>query len=573
MDKVTVREAAVPRRRSDARSLMTRNAVSGERHSEGNIVQCMICVSAGEDGKSQMTCFHKRFKAYALHLLAMFVVQKLSFETSTVSSSSKQFHFWSAVLQVSRNFVNLFCELTCSPHQRMFINVKRHVDREWHLIFMYYDSFGEGLYESCHGCKGSCMHLLVERAPLIMCRAPPYCYDVQVLLLCPESSGMKPMNVSTYSCEYSLFVQILILLQHHEGASCAVRIGSLKVRPNASDFILTILYVILVSIFFGMGVEYHRSVVKFTGKKDGYPSMQVPPVSYLFLSSGVMDNGLLETQSLVLSLSLAVFFYFCLGLIRFKVETWPENGPGSKSCRRRLFQKLGHRQRPSIVNRRNNIKLLFEIQKKPMDKDCDTQSVLQYFQMDPQNLDYYGGVDHCDTIVSSIIPQQTPVGVPSKLPLNPSTALGEGNETDKAVALEEAFIQLVKRQPMELPLEGRIKLCSCGSWLDHPSHMLFSLEVSFLCAHAVVFSMFALDSRTPYSVFGELKIVALSTRVQPGLEQNIVLCWDSYRQGYFNNVSDIFKLILLHSTAQNQVISFVALASADLQEHHLTQGI
>jgi len=76
----------------------------------------------------------------------------------------------------------------------------------------------------------------------------------------------------------------------------------LFLQAKCVDFILTILYVILVSIFLGWGL-FHRkrerdqssrmnpvSNIKdsgeVTGKKDENLPMQVPPVSYLFLSSG-----------------------------------------------------------------------------------------------------------------------------------------------------------------------------------------------------------------------------------------------------------------------------------------------
>ncbi|KAJ6336667.1 hypothetical protein OIU76_006528 [Salix suchowensis] len=213
---------------------------------------------------------------------------------------------------------------------------------------------------------------------------------------------------------------------------------------------------------------------------------------------------------LVLSLSLAAILLLCLGLIRFKVETRPEKlwvGPGSKAAEEKSFfdthlapfyrieqlilatvPEAGAQKGPSIVTE-NNIKLLFEIQNKvdgihanysgtmvsltdiclkPLDKDCATQSVLQYFQMDPQNLDNYGGVEHVNYCLQHYTSADTCRSA-FKAPLDPSTALGgfsgnnyleasafivtypvnnvidtKGNEIDKAVAWEKAFIQLVK---------------------------------------------------------------------------------------------------------------------------------
>ncbi|XP_022638201.1 Niemann-Pick C1 protein-like [Vigna radiata var. radiata] len=116
---------------------------------------------------------------------------------------------------------------------------------------------------------------------------------------------------------------------------------------------------------------------------------------------------------------------FCLQLI---LATVPNNGNSTS---------------PRIVSE-NNIKFLFEIQKKvdairanysgsmvslqdicmkPLDKDCATQSVLQYFKMDPKNFDDYGGVEHliyCFEHYSSADQCMSAF----KAPLDPSTVLG-----------------------------------------------------------------------------------------------------------------------------------------------------
>jgi len=83
-----------------------------------------------------------------------------------------------------------------------------------------------------------------RRAPLNVPGSP---YAMTFKPSAPESSGMKPMNVSTYSCgDISLGCSCGDCPQspvcantdpppHHEGASCAVRIGSLKVRSHAEN--------------------------------------------------------------------------------------------------------------------------------------------------------------------------------------------------------------------------------------------------------------------------------------------------------------------------------------------------
>ncbi|MCH96848.1 niemann-Pick C1 protein-like, partial [Trifolium medium] len=57
-----------------------------------------------------------------------------------------------------RNFLNLFCELTCSPNQSLFINVTS-VDKVGGNLtvggidYFVSDAFGEGLYDSCKDVK------------------------------------------------------------------------------------------------------------------------------------------------------------------------------------------------------------------------------------------------------------------------------------------------------------------------------------------------------------------------------------------------------------------------------------
>ncbi|KAG6783580.1 hypothetical protein POTOM_009236 [Populus tomentosa] len=615
--------------RSDARSLKTRNAVSGERHSEEYCAMYDIC-GAREDGKVVNCPFGSPSVKYVLLLLLFLFIyqpddllsQKIQSLCPTITGnvccSEAQFETLRSQVQQAipflvgcpaclRNFLNLFCELTCSPHQSMFINVTSTDKVKGNLTvsgidFYVYDSFGEGLYESCKDVKFGTMNsrainfigagaknftewyaFIGRRAPLNVPGSP---YAMTFKPSAPESSGMKPMNVSTYSCgDISLGCSCGDCPQspvcantdpppHHEGASCAVRIGSLKAK--CVDFILTILYVILVSIFLGWGL-FHRkrerdqssrmnpvSNIKdsgeVSGKKDENLPMQMLEDSpqtgsrvQLSIVQGYMSKfyrcygtRVARNPILVLSLSLAVILLLCLGLIRFKVETRPEKlwvGPGSKVAEEKRFfdthlapfyrieqlilatvPEAGAQKRPSIVTE-NNIKLLFEIQKKvdgihanysgtmvsltdiclkPLDKDCATQSVLQlhefatmedesrgiyfdfdqsltlsltpsppshqYFQMDPQNLDNYGGVEHVNYCLQHYSSADTCRSA-FKAPLDPSTALGgfsgnnyseasafivtypvknvidkEGNETDKAVAWEKAFIQLVKNE-------------------------------------------------------------------------------------------------------------------------------
>ncbi|KAJ6351977.1 hypothetical protein OIU76_001231 [Salix suchowensis] len=210
-----------------------------------------------------------------------------------------------------------------------------------------------------------------------------------------------------------LFVPILLLPPHHEGGSCAVRIGSLKAK--CVDFSLTILYIILISMFLGWGL-FHRkrkgnqtsrmnplSDIKDSGevirkKDENLPSQMVEDSPQtgsrvqLSIVQGYMSKfyrrygtWVARNPILVLSLSLAVILLLCVGLIRFKVETRPEKlwvGPGSKAAEEKRFfdthlapfyrieqlilatvPDAGAQKLPSIVTE-ENIKLLFRNTKK-----------------------------------------------------------------------------------------------------------------------------------------------------------------------------------------------------------------
>ncbi|KAJ7005640.1 hypothetical protein NC653_005070 [Populus alba x Populus x berolinensis] len=62
--------------------------------------------------------------------------------------------------------------------------------------------------------------------------------------------------------------------------------------------------------------------------------------------------------------------------------------------------------------------------------------------------------------------------------------------------------------------------------------------------HAPTLSLWGVKNSgsLPSLLLSTLSSIALSTRVQPGLEQKIVLPRDSYLQGYFNNVSEYLRI-------------------------------
>ncbi|KAL7207283.1 hypothetical protein ACSBR1_029277 [Camellia fascicularis] len=569
--------------RSDMRFLLTPNGTWGQTHAEDYCAMYDIC-GARSDGKV-LNCPFGSPAVKPDDLLSSKIQSLCPTITGNVCCTETQFYTLRSQVQQAipflvgcpaclRNFLNLFCELSCSPNQSLFINVTSVATVKGNLTvdgIQYYitDTFGEGLFESCKDVKFGTMNsraiefigagatnfkewfAFVGRKVGLNVPGSPYLIDFRPTA--PESSGMRLMNVTTYSCgDTSLGCSCgdcpaapvcsnSAPPPSVKKGSCSVRIGSLKAK--CIDFAVAIVYIILVFVFLGWGF-FHRKVERSPAyrtrhvlnvannrekysanqQKDENPSIQMlEDVSQttkgvqLSVVQGYMSKfyrryGTMVARNpvLVLCSSLAVVLLLCLGLIRFKVETRPEKlwvGPGSKAAEEKLFfdshlapfyrieqlmlatiPDVMHGKSPSIVTE-SNINLLFEIQKKvdgiqanysgslvslsdiclkPLGHDCATQSVLQYFKMDPTNYDGYGGVQHVEYCFQHYTTADTCLSA-FKAPLDPSTALGgfsgnnyseasafiitypvnnaidkEGNESKRAVAWEKAFIQLVK---------------------------------------------------------------------------------------------------------------------------------
>jgi Niemann-Pick C1 protein len=180
-----------------------------------------------------------------------------------------------------RNFLNLFCQLSCSPNQSLFINVtsvsqanaNKTVDG---IDFYVTPNFGEALYQSCKDVKFGTMNtraidfvgggansyqewfaFLGEKVPPGFPGSP---YSIQFKATVPDSSPMKPMNASVYSCnDTSLGCSCgdcpsSPVCSDPEPSPprkdpCSIGVGSLKVR--CVDFSLALLYILLVSVLLG----------------------------------------------------------------------------------------------------------------------------------------------------------------------------------------------------------------------------------------------------------------------------------------------------------------------------------
>lgn len=572
-----------------------------------------------------------------------------------------------------RNFLNLFCELSCSPNQSLFINVTSISEVNGNLTvdgIAYYvtDDFGERLYDSCKDVKFGTMNTRAidfvgggannfkEWFAFIGQKAPPGFpgspYEIDFKSTIPDSSKMVPMNVSAYSCgDTSLGCScgdcpLAPACSSSEPPSppkkesCLIRIGPLKVK--CLDFSVAILYIILVFAFLGWAsLNRTRERRAAASKEPLLSSMdeveadsteiqkdgKVPRLINRFQLDGVQGHmssfyrnygkWVARNPTLILCSSVAVVLVLCIGLICFKVETRPEKlwvGPGSKAAEEKHFfdshlapfyriEQLILATLPDSKNdKRNsivtdeNIQLLFEIQKKvdgiranysgsvvsltdiclkPLGDDCATQSLLQYFKMDPENYDDYGGVEHAEYCFQHYTTADTCMSA-FKAPLDPSTALGgfSGNNyseasafvvtypvnnaideagNGKAVAWEKAFIRLVKEELLPMVQSSNLTLSySSESSIEEELKRESTADIITIAVSYVV--MFAYVSVTLGDA-SRLSTFFLSSKVLLGLSGVVLVMLSVLGSvGFFSAVGVKSTLIIM------EVIPFLVLA-------------
>uniref|UniRef100_A0A803MXB2 SSD domain-containing protein n=1 Tax=Chenopodium quinoa TaxID=63459 RepID=A0A803MXB2_CHEQI len=481
------------------------------------------------------------------------------------------------------------------------------------IEFYVTDTFGEGLYNSCKDVKFGTMNTraiefvaggakdfkgwfaFVGRQ--VGPNVPGSPYAINFTSSVPESSGMSPMNVSTYACSdtslgcscgdcpSSPTCSNSAAPSISKSGTCSIKMGSVK--ANCSDIVVAVVFLVSLSVFLGWGFVHQKRKMspvsrtkplasatssdgrQSTDQKDG--DLPLPILrdrarlsgeARLSLVQGYMSHfyriygaWVARKPALVLFSSLAIVLVLCLGLVRLRVETRPE---------KLIIATIpdgGHGKAPSILTE-DNIKLLFEIQKKvdgiqanfsdsvisltdicykPLGQDCATQSILQYFKMNADNFDSFGGVDHIQYCFEHYSTADNCRSA-FKAPLDPSTALGgySGNNYSEvslglsgvmlvmlsvlgsvgffsAIGVKSTLIIMevipflvlavgvdnmcilvnaVKRQPQDLPLEGRISnaLVEVGPSISQASlsEVLAFAVGTFIPMPAVrVFSMFA----------------------------------------------------------------------------------
>ncbi|KAL6963597.1 NPC intracellular cholesterol transporter 1 [Sarracenia purpurea var. burkii] len=580
-----------------------------------------------------------------------------------------------------RNFLNLFCELSCSPNQSLFINVTSISKVNGNLTvdgidFFVTDTFGEWLYNSCKDVKFGTMNTralefvgagarnfkewfaFIGQQAALGFPGSPYAINFQSRI--PVSSGMELMNVSAYSCgDTSLGCSCgdcpsspvcsgLEPPSPHKKDTCSIRIGSFKVK--CIDFSLALFYIVLVAALLGWAV-FHRMRGRRISSSSLKPLLNytdegeannvrvqkdemkvhgmVPQVSsevqlsvlqgYISCFFREYGTWVARHPARVLCSSVAVVLILCLGLIRFEVETRPEKlwvGHGSRAAEEKHFfdshlapfyriEQLiiatppdpEHGRSRSIVTE-DNIQLLFDLQEKvdgiianysgtlvsltdiclkPLGEDCATQSVLQYFKMDPDHFDDYGGVEHAEYCFQHYTSADTCMSA-FKAPLDPSTVLGgfsgsnyseasafivtyplnnavdeAGSGIGKAVAWEKAFIQLVKDELLPMVQSNNLTLSfSSESSIEEELKRESTADVVTILVSYLV--MFAYISVTLGDA-SRLSTFYISSKVLLGLAGVVIVMLSVVGSvGFFSAIGVKSTLIIM------EVIPFLVLA-------------
>uniref|UniRef100_A0A2P2MG81 Niemann-Pick C1 protein-like n=1 Tax=Rhizophora mucronata TaxID=61149 RepID=A0A2P2MG81_RHIMU len=138
--------------RSDTRLLLTPNATTGERHAAEYCAMYDIC-GRREDGKV-LNCPYGSPAVKPDEILSKKIQSLCPTISGNVCCTEAQFDTLRAQVQQAipflvgcpaclRNFLNLFCELSCSPQQSLFINVSS-VSKVRHLstyVVVFWKSF------------------------------------------------------------------------------------------------------------------------------------------------------------------------------------------------------------------------------------------------------------------------------------------------------------------------------------------------------------------------------------------------------------------------------------------------
>lgn len=366
------------------------------RHGENICAMYDICATK-KDGKP-LNCPYSRPAVTPDERLSYKIQSLCPTITGSVCCTEEQFDVLRSQVQQAvpfitgcpaclRNFLNLFCELSCSPQQSLFINVTS-VDEVkdrptvQSIDFFVTDQYGTKLYDSCKDVKFAAMNtramdfigggaknyrdwfnFIGRKAGLYEPGSP---YSIQFRTDVPDSSHMEPLDApvtpcsdSTLSCSCGDCPSATMCSEplpppQNVSERCSFHVGSLKVK--CVDLAMGILFILILAgiYFWWKGVkrdqfetvhgsseqllaaeerdelEYvHGGPVEISPAEDSYTvdklTEKVPFVE-VFLSDWFRNQGrwIAQNPFKVLSISLLLTVVLCLGLFRFEVETRPD---------------------------------------------------------------------------------------------------------------------------------------------------------------------------------------------------------------------------------------------------------
>uniref|UniRef100_A0A0D6QVW6 SSD domain-containing protein n=1 Tax=Araucaria cunninghamii TaxID=56994 RepID=A0A0D6QVW6_ARACU len=636
------------------------NSSNLQKHSKGYCAMYDICGKRA-DGKV-LNCPYSVPAVKPSELLSLKIQSLCPTITGNICCTADQFDILRGQVQQAipflvgcpaclRNFLNLFCELSCSPDQSLFINVtstsqESNTTTVDGIAFYVTDTFGEKLYNSCKDVKFGSMNtraidfvgggardyeewfaFIGRQAGLYEPGSP---YSIHYRTTVPASSPMKPMNISVVPCgDASLGCSCGDCPSASSCAdslppappgkdSCSIHLGSFKVK--CVDFAVAIVYIVLVSVIFGWGflskmpisnrptlkpllhteeeselhaVNSNKHVALAVQGQGEVPILKKRihlPFIQAYISKFYRRHGIWVARhpSLVLVVSIGIILLLCIGLFRLRVETKPEKlwvGEGSKAAEEKKFfdthlapfyriEQLilattplsKNNPAPSIVTDKN-IQLLFEMQKKvdrirgnysgslvslrdicmkPMGDDCASETVLQYYKMQPDLFDQYGQSSHSKFCFEHYTSSEECLSA-YQGPVDPSTILGgyagnnysqatafvitypvnnaveeTGHENGKAVAWEKSFIRLAKEELKPMAESHNLTLAfSAESSIQEELKRESTADIVTILISYIV--MFAYISVTLGDISPHLSPVYVSSKVLLGLSGVLVV--------------------------------------------------
>ncbi|BBN15246.1 Niemann-Pick C1 protein [Marchantia polymorpha subsp. ruderalis] len=467
-----------------------------------------------------------------------------------------------------RNFLDLYCELSCSPDQSLFVDVistSREHGRELvdGIDFYITEEYGTQLFDSCKDVKFAAMN--TRAMDFIGAGAKNYTdwlsfmghragsYEAgspyQINYKTNAVGDIRPLNTSVTPCwDSSLSCSCgdcpsatscaePLPPSDNKDEGCHVTLGSLQI--GCLNLGMGILYVVILLGIVAWWIQSRKEHSNTTGQSDINEPLLVstnvsppvpgqgPEIEEAGKPEKIQDPTFIESSlsrwfraqgtwtarhpGIVLFIAIVFMILLCIGLLQLQVETRPEKlwvSPGSEAAEEKAYfdshlapfyriEQLilatipsANESAPYIVTNQNLL-LLFEIQAKvdalrvnvsnssvslqdictkPTGSACATQSVLQYFKMDSSKFYDYQGSAHAEFCFEHASSAAQCLSA-FEGPVEPGTVLGgfsgtnyteatafvitypvenfvgeSGDENEKAVAWEEAFIRLAKEE-------------------------------------------------------------------------------------------------------------------------------